>query len=163
MVAFAALLVTFAYLVIIPLRVVAIPPEFLLNPPGTAAFLETKNRTDIPADSIPADCQSQCTQDTLKMLTNCTASMCMCTDDTNTKSNACLDCLVTTQDSSKKISQSTRNALEAEYVNTCKLLGIRISNAKNSASRVFAGKGVAGGQAGVVGTVVFAAVLSMVV
>ncbi|KAF9269754.1 hypothetical protein L218DRAFT_983557 [Marasmius fiardii PR-910] len=163
MVAFTTLLVAFAYLVVIPLRVIAVPPEFLLQPPGTAAFLDTKNRTEISPANIPTDCQSQCTQNTLLMMTNCTTTMCMCSDDTNTNSNACLDCLVNTQDSSKKISQALRNALEAEYVNTCQFLGIRITNAKNSASRVLAGMGMIGGQAGMVGTVVVAAVLSIVV
>ncbi|KAK1222399.1 hypothetical protein PQX77_014732 [Marasmius sp. AFHP31] len=168
MVAFAALLAAFAYLLVIPLQVVAVPPEFLLNPPGTSAMLETKNRTDIPAENIPADCQSQCPGDTaLKTISNCTTSNCVCEDARNTLITTCLDCLVATTDATKRISQSVREAIEAEYVDTCAMRGVRITNAKNgnpnSASGLFASMGLGNGKAGVVGTVLVAAILSTVV
>ncbi|KAJ8082735.1 hypothetical protein AAF712_003676 [Marasmius tenuissimus] len=167
MVAFAALLAAFAYLLVIPLQVVAVPPEFLLNPPGSSAMIETKNRTDIPTANIPADCQQQCPEQTLKIISNCTTQNCDCQDARNTDITTCLDCLVATTDGTKKISQSTREALEAEYVNTCAMKGVRITNAKNgnpnSASGLFASMGMGNGKAGVVGTVLVAAILSTVV
>ncbi|KAL0579074.1 hypothetical protein V5O48_002916 [Marasmius crinis-equi] len=158
MVAFAFLLVAFAYLVALPLQVLAIPSEFLLNPPGTAAFNGTKNTTEISQNNITPDCQSKCSTDTLRMLTNCTTGGCMCDDPTNTAITTCLDCLVDTTNSSSKISKPTRDALELEYVNTCKMNGRTITNAKVSGALAsFDAK------AGVVGTVIVAAILSVVV
>ncbi|ESK84552.1 hypothetical protein Moror_6106 [Moniliophthora roreri MCA 2997] len=107
----------------------AIPAEFILGARDTTANLGSKNLTAIPDSVVGPECSSQCPQSTLTFISNCTTAMCMCNDNTNTQILGCLDCLV----QQKNLSQKLSDAIEAEYVNTCRTFpdpSARITNAR---------------------------------
>jgi len=98
----------------------------------TPATNSTKNTTAIPTSIIPPSCSSQCAENTLVFLTNCTTSSCQCDQDAYDDVQSCLVCVV----SNAGLSNSTGQNLLAEYTKTCSTLGVELEDAVSGADRL---------------------------